>query len=131
MRTAALLFLSAVLLPACNQFMPTQSVSGAVTAPSGAVFPAGATVTVEVRDVSLQDAPSTLIGQVRITDARAFPVKFRVPFDPARIQARNTYAVSARVERDGQLLFISDTRTDVLTGGAGTTADVNVVPVQR
>ena len=77
----------------------------------------GSKVEVRVEDVSLADAPAILIGQQLFeTEGNQVPFPFEVPFDPADIDARHTYALSARItDPGGRLLFINTTAHHVIT----------------
>ncbi len=81
-------------------------------------MPPGAVVRVQVADVSLADAPADVIGSQVIENPGNVPVKFSVPYDASKIQQGRTYAVSARIEVDGKLEWISTTHIPVLTNGA-------------
>ncbi len=79
----------------------------------------GAVLTVELRDVSLMDAPAELIAKQTITLEQGTPPTVTLKFSPDAINPRNTYAIGARLEMDGKLIKINDTHTPVLTRGAG------------
>ena len=49
---------------------------------------AGAVLTVALRDVSYQDAPSELIASQTIEDPERFPIDFAVPYKPDEIDPR-------------------------------------------
>ena len=72
-------------------------------------------------DVSRADAPAVVVGEQLIeAGGRQVPFAFKIPYDPARIDQRYTYAVQARIEDGGQLLFINDQHYAVITRGAPT-----------
>ncbi len=50
-------------------------------------------------------------------DGNQLPVPYRLPYDPDEIDERNTYAVSARITSDGQLIYISDMANLAVTRG--------------
>jgi putative lipoprotein len=103
----------------------TAAVSGTVTYRQRIALPPGAVVTVQLADVSLADAPATVLGEQRIeANGRQVPFPFTIPYDPANIVASHTYAVQARIEDGGRLLFITDQRYAVLTRGAPAAADL-------
>jgi putative lipoprotein len=58
------------------------------------------------------------------------PIPFEIAYDPKAIDPRHSYAVAARILVGGRLTFINDTRHAVLTRGAPSTVDVEVVPVR-
>ena len=84
-----------------------------------------AQVKVQLVDVSRADAPAVVIAeQSFVTEGRQPPFAFELAYDPARIDARHTYAVQARIEGEGKLLFVSDKRYSVITGDAPSRVDV-------
>lgn len=76
-------------------------------------LPDTAVATVTLLDVSLADAPSTIISDQVIDPAGQVPISFALPFEPDDILSGHSYALSARIEVDGELWFISDTRISV------------------
>jgi len=92
------------------------TVSGMITNQEGAAIPEGATVTVQIQDTSLADAPAEVIGEQVITGSTEFPVPYQVAYDPSQIQDNHQYTMSARITGgDGSLLFINDTAILVIT----------------
>jgi putative lipoprotein len=105
-------------------------VTGTVAYMQRIALPPTATIKVSLVDVSRADAPSITIGeQVIQTAGRQVPFAFEIPYDPAKIEQRNSYAIQVRIEDAGKLLFISDTRHSVITRGAPTNVDIVVRPV--
>ena len=45
------------------------------------------------------------------------PLPFQLTYDPAHLKPGHTYAVSARIEEDGKLLFITQQRNTVELNG--------------
>jgi putative lipoprotein len=100
-------------------------VTGTVTYMQRIALPPSATVKVQLVDVSRADAPATVLGEQIITaGGKQVPFSFEIPYDPAKIDARYTYAVQARIEDAGKLLFINDTRYSVITRGAPNHVDM-------
>jgi len=94
------------------------SVTGRVTYLQRMALPPSAVVQVQLLDVSLADAPSKLITEEKITlGDRQVPVPFELKFDPAAIDPKHAYSVSAKIMVDGELRFISDQSHQVLTRG--------------
>lgn len=109
-----------------------QSVTGQVTYRQRIALPPEAVITVRIQDVSLADAPAQIIGeQVIRAEGKQVPIPYEVKYNPGEIKENHTYSMSARVEnRAGELLFISDTHTPVITGGSPTKdVEIVVVPV--
>ncbi len=102
------------------------AVTGEVFYRERIAMPQGAVVKVQVADVSRADAPADVIGEQVIENPGNVPVKFSVPYDANKIDPRFTYAVSARIEVDGRLMWISTTHIPVITNGKPT-SDVQVL----
>ena len=95
---------------------PNASVTGTVTYRERLALSPGATLKVQLRDVSLQDAASTLIAEQIIPNPGQVPIKFKVQYNRQDIASRNTYSIQARIiESDGRLAFINDTTYEVIT----------------
>lgn len=73
-------------------------------------LPPNAVVTVELADVSLADAPASVIGRQEIKNPGQVPIKFAISYGAGVIQPKMAYAVQARITVDNQLWFINDTR---------------------
>lgn len=74
---------------------------------------------VKLVDVSRAGAPAVVIAETRFrTDGRQVPLAFRLEYDPARIDARMSYAVSGELRVGERILFLNTTRHGVLTRGA-------------
>lgn len=78
-----------------------------------------AVIKVKLVDVSRADAPARVLGEQQMEAAgRQVPFTFSIPYDPAGIDARMSYAVQARIEDGSRLLFVTDRHYAVLTRGA-------------
>lgn len=100
-------------------------VTGAVSYMQRIALPPSATIKVQLIDVSRADAPVTVLGEQVITaGGKQVPFAFEIPYDPAKIDPRLTYAVQARIEEGGKLLFINDQRYAVITRGAPNHVDM-------
>ncbi len=96
------------------------AVTGMIVLPDGTELPADATWTVELQDTSLADAPAVVMGTDTgvVEDMMATEIPFVVSYDPASIDERFIYTLSARVEDiDDTLLYINDTMTPGLVEG--------------
>ena len=102
----------------------TGRVTGTITYRERMALGPDATVEVELRDVSLQDAPSITIAKVTITNPGQVPVSFEIEYDPSSIDDRATYAVRATITDRGQMLFTNTTTYDVITRGNPTHVDM-------
>jgi len=100
-------------------------VTGTVTYRERIALPPDATITVRLVDVSRADAPAVMLGeQVFQAQGRQPPFSFSIPYDPAGIDPRMTYAVQARIEIGGALRFINDQHYPVLTRDAPDKVDL-------
>lgn len=89
------------------------SIAGDIFYRERIALPPTAVATVALIDVSLADAPSKTISEQVIDPAGQVPIPFALPFEPDAILAGHSYALSARIEVDGELWFINDTRISV------------------
>ena len=91
----------------------------------------GSVAEVWLLDTSLADVPAVEIAYQRIEDPGSPPIPFVLDYDPAEIREGMQYGVRATIKSDDQLIFTSDTHYPVLTRGAGNTAEVMLVMVDR
>lgn len=110
--------------PLPEKFGIAATISGTLTYRERMALPPGAVAIVQLQDVSRADAPAAILGEQHQTLGGQVPVPFRVDYDAAKIEPRNSYNISARIEHDGRLLFVSDTRTPVITRGHPMEADL-------
>jgi putative lipoprotein len=94
-------------------------------------LPPDCDVTVQLRDVSRADAAASVLAEQRFTTRSQVPLPFELAVDPRRIDPRMRYAVAARIERGGKLLFITDKVYPVLTQGHGNRVDLILHMVSR
>ena len=91
----------------------------------------GSVAEVWLLDTSLADAPAIEIAYQRIEDPGSPPIPFVLDYDPQEIREGMQYGVRATIRQADQLLFTSDTHYPVLTRGAGNTAEVLLIMVDR
>ena len=104
---------------------PAARVTGTVTYLQRVALPPTAVVKVQLVDVSRADAAATVLGEQTIAaGGKQVPFAFEIPYDPAKVQPNYSYAVQARIEDGGKLLFINDQRYAVITRGAPTHVDM-------
>lgn len=87
-----------------------KTISGEVLYRERIALPPNAVLTVELADVSLADAPASIIGKQVIDPAGQVPIKFTISFDPSVIQPNMQYALQARITVNDTLWFINDAR---------------------
>ena len=106
---------------------PEATVSGTVNYAQPAEAAPGTVVIVQIQDVSIADAPATVVGEQRISDPEPVPIAFEVAYDPAAIDDSHSYTVHARVEDgSGKLLYTTMQNYAVITQGHPT-QNINVI----
>jgi len=95
------------LLAGCASPMQTQ-VNGTATSLERMALPPGAVFEATLEDVSKAGTKAEVIGSARIERPGNPPIAFAIPYDPARIDPKGSYAVRARIVADGKLLFTTD-----------------------
>jgi len=110
---------------------PLATVSGFVSHRLPTLLTPDVEVTVRLADVTRVDAPEKVLAEQVITNPGQVPIPFELSYDPDDILPDHSYAVQARIEREGKLLFINNARHCVITQGCPTALDVQVVPVRR
>lgn len=123
------LLMAACTTPSAKGVKPLATVSGMVTFHQPVTLSPDALVTVQLVDVSRQDVASMVLAEQLITSAGTFPIPFSLSYDPDAIAANHSYAVQARIEWEGQLLFVNNTPHCAITRGCPTKLDVAVAAV--
>ena len=127
---SAIVLIAALALVMAACFGGRNAVTGTITFDGDPTIPAGVVLAVELRDVSLQDASSTLIASQTIEDPERFPIDFSVSYEPDDIDPQATYGLQVRITVQDRLVYINDTSFDVLTrGNPGRGVDMWVVAV--
>ena len=86
------------------------TIAGEVSYRERIALPPNAVLTVRLSDVSLADAPETVVAEQKIEPAGQVPIKFELKIDPAVVQPNVNYALQARITVDDRLMFINDER---------------------
>jgi putative lipoprotein len=79
------------------------------------LLPPGCTLFLELRNISQLDPEDNDVANAFLPVKAAPPFKAILKYDPERIIARLHYAVSARIELKGQVLFSGSARVDPLS----------------
>ncbi|WP_333918686.1 YbaY family lipoprotein [Vibrio crassostreae] len=110
----------------------TQVISGTVSYRERIALPENAVVTVTLEDISLADAPSTVIATQEFTaDGKQVPFAFELSYDNNKIKANHRYNMRASIHVDGKLRFTTDTIKSVITDVENTQqADLRLVGVR-
>lgn len=122
----ALLLLCGLCLSGLSHTAPLNRLSGNVRYAERSPLPADTTLTLELLDVTRPDARAERLVRLALpTRGRQIPLAFELPFYAADIHATRRYALRATlISGNGELLFVSRTTTEVLTGGAGSQFDL-------
>jgi len=98
-----------VLLGACQSMQPAPkaSLDGEVFYLQHSALPPTATLSVILQDVSLADAPAIVLDEQKGQVKGQVPLPFYLSYDPAQIKPGHRYSVSARIEVDDKLMFIT------------------------
>jgi putative lipoprotein len=144
MKLKALLLVSLGIFAACGPDAPENlaatgdqagskkaQVTGTLMYRERIALPPGSVAEVRLLDTSLADAPAKEIAYQAVEDPGTPPIPFVLDYDPSKIDERMQYGVRATISHDGQLLFTSDTHYPVLTRGAGNTADIMLIMIDR
>lgn len=106
-------------------------VSGTLSYLQRVALPPDSDVIVQLRDVSRMDARADVLAEQRFTTRSQVPLPFELTVSPGKIDPRMRYAVAARIEQGGKLLFINDRIYPVLTQGHGNRVDLVLHMVAR
>ncbi|MDF0730493.1 YbaY family lipoprotein [Pseudomonas entomophila] len=110
----------ATLLAACSSQTPKPqaSLDGEVFYLQRIALPSAATLSVSLQDVSRMDAPAVTLAKQSGPVQGNVPLPFHLAYDPAQVKPDHRYAVSARIELDGKLLFINTEHHGVQLDGS-------------
>lgn len=122
--------LAAGLLSACASQAPTASVTGEVFYLQRMALPPQAVLSVTLQDVSLADAPSIELARQQGPVNGQVPLPFRLDYNPQQVDPRHRYSISARIELDGRLLFISTQHYGVKLDGSDQPLRIRLDPVR-
>lgn len=115
-----------LVISACTNLIQQDTdlgtVEGSLAYRERIALPDNARITVTLADVSKMDAPADVISsQAFMADGKQVPFDFLLNFMQEEIKPNHTYSVSARIEVNGKLVFITDTANPVITDPALTT----------
>lgn len=107
-------FVALLILPVLGAVPAPGAGEGRVVTVSGEVYyrqrialPPTAELYVAVEDVSRMDVPAVVMAESRIAPAGQVPISFELKVDASRIDPRYTYAIRARIEDGGRLIWIN------------------------
>jgi len=112
--TVSRYFAALLILPALGAVSPAGAGEGGMVTVSGEVYyrqrialPPTAELYVAVEDVSRMDVAAVIMAESRIVPAGQVPIPFELRVDASRVDSRYTYAIRARIEDRGRLLWIN------------------------
>lgn len=123
----------AALLSACQPLQPAAktSLDGEVFYLQRIALPPSATLSVSLQDVSLADAPAVILDEQKGPVKGQVPLPFHLSYDPAQVKPGHRYSVSARIEVNGKLMFITTEHHAVqLDGSDPQPLNIRVDPVR-
>ena len=131
MNTAMMRFTSKIILPfalafglmACATSQDLVTISGEIMYRERISLPDNAVLTVQIKDVSLQDTKAIVIAEM-VSDKVTTPQAFEFQITADQFQQGHTYAVGARIDVDGKLWFIN---TQAYKVNVNETQPINVV----
>ncbi|MCJ2165364.1 MULTISPECIES: YbaY family lipoprotein [unclassified Pseudodesulfovibrio] len=95
------------------------------------LLPPGCMLTVSLQNISQLNSATNTVASTTVTVQAAPPYEVILKYDAQRISDRLSYALHARIELDGQLLFTNNTRIDPFAGPAGQPIKILVQKVKR
>lgn len=120
-------WLIGALRMACEESSAAATVTGTVTYRPRIALPPDALVVVTLEDVSLADAPSTVIaGKTIRTAGQQVPIAFSLAYDPAEILPQHRYIVRAKIFYDDSLRWTSTTAYPVITQASPAEVEIEV-----
>lgn len=132
-QTADINVVQVQILPGPQDISPVMghgTVTGMVTYLQRIALPDDAVILVELLDISRADAPAfVLASQQWVSNGRQVPLPFALNYDLASVPDSATVSVSARILLDGELAWISDTVTPIITNDV-LNVEVLLVPVR-
>jgi putative lipoprotein len=102
-------------------------ITGTITYREHMVLTSAAEVEIKLLDVSLADAPAVELASTLLSNPGLLPISFRLEFNPAEIEERNTYVIRADIRDGGRRMFTTDTSYPVLTHGSGAKVDLTLI----
>lgn len=98
--------ISASALSGCATPNAGVDIQGEVWYKERMALPQDAVLTVQIKDVSLMDAPAVVIAEIERGDVTT-PTPFQFIINRDQFEKGHTYAVGARISLNGQLMFIN------------------------
>lgn len=122
----AISIFAACTLSACsapNNVAPNVQTEGFATLTGIVVYTGTAKIkpnsiaTIAIEDASIADVSAIVLATQKIENPTGFPIAFTLKYDPKKINLQNHfYGLRVRIENNGHLEFINDTRIGIITG---------------
>jgi putative lipoprotein len=103
-----------------------KTIEGSVWYRERMALPPDAEIHISLEDVARMDVPADVIATTRIVPEVGPPWVFSLAYDPRKLDDRGRYVLRARIEVDGQLLFISTRQIPAFDREAGAPIDILV-----
>jgi len=106
----------------------TITVTGNVVYRQRIALPENAEITVSIVDVSLADAPAPVLA-TQVIHGGQVPIPFELTLDLSTARTNALLSIGARIESDGQLIWITDMVTPIDPSGDIDGVTLNVISV--
>lgn len=100
------LMMAASVLSGCATPNASVAIQGEVWYKERIALPPQAVLTVQVKDVSLMDAPALVIAEIERSGVTT-PAPFEFVINRDQFESGHTYAIGAKIMLDDQLMFIN------------------------
>jgi putative lipoprotein len=90
------------------------------------LLPPNAEITVRLENIARMDVAAEVLATTRLIPQGGPPYAFELSYDPTRIDARGRYALRARIEADGNLLFTNTSHVPAFEGAPGEPVEILV-----
>ncbi|WP_263264132.1 YbaY family lipoprotein [Pseudomonas entomophila] len=117
MKSIAALFI-ALLLTGCHHGSAPATLKGEAFYLQRIALPPEAVLSVTLADVSLADAPAVTLARYTGPSGAQVPLPFELSYDPRLVERGHRYALSARIEAAGELLWINTETVPVALDGS-------------
>jgi heat shock protein HslJ len=107
------------------------SLSGVVTYRQRIALPPYSELHVRLVDASRADGRVQVLAEQTVAPAGQVPIRFRLTFDPSRVDTSREYRLQARIEGGGTLLFINTRPHPVRLDGSLPETEIVLDPVWR
>ena len=131
MKTKLVLFfiLCAISISALPDSMKT--ITGSVFYRERIMLPPNAAIKVFLEDVSKMDVAVVIIASTTLPSAGGPPWNFTLEYDPIRIDNRHSYALRARIEANGRLMFTNTNRIPAFSDEDGQPVQILVSKIGK